>query len=94
MVIPQVAGGGDGQQMQRVPENILNNRFWAADSVSSSRSGGWAGGPTTLHHKNVTQGPSLQWFLENSQRSSSGLIAYRFPVEVRYFLSNVSPCSE
>jgi len=94
MVIPQVAGSGDGRQMRRVPENVLSNHFRAADSVSSSRSGGWAGGPTTLHHKNVTQGPSLQWFLENNQWSSSGLIACRFPVEVRYFLSNVSPCSE
>jgi hypothetical protein len=80
--------------MQRVPENVLNNYLWAADRVSSSRSGGWAGGPTMLHPRNVTQGPSLQWFLENNQRSSSGLIACRFPVEVRNFLINVSPCRE
>jgi hypothetical protein len=94
MVIPQVAGAGDGHQMRRVPENVLNNHFWAADNVSSSMSGGWAGGPTTLHHKNVTQGPSLQWFLENNQRSSTGLVSCRFRVEVRNFLTKVSPRSE
>jgi hypothetical protein len=62
MVCPQVADGGNGLQIWRVPAKILNKQLRTADKGWSS-SLGLGVGLTTTHHKKLS-------CYENSQEAS------------------------